>query len=232
MAFRDGIPTAAVEGYGHLEQYFRDVRAFFEVLNVRFSIPEYGVSLRPIGGNALFSNANSYLLSDDSSYPFYLWQPTWLGRFYLDPTTVPHGTDLSDCPMGEAGLIAFVWPWLGFNDAYLDDAAEPECWFGVCDPRPVDPQERAYATAEKIFQFFRLELTRRAEADGWTTGGFRGAEMGCDLQGTWHLRRVPLSQLTSYHQIEKNIIAPLGTKFHDLGKRDIALEVEDSVPTP
>ncbi|MGY3677569.1 hypothetical protein [Streptomyces sp. TE33382] len=71
MAFRDGVPTAAVEGYGQLEQYFRDVRAFFEVLNVRFSIPEYGVSLRPIGGKALFSNANSYLLSDDSSYPFY-----------------------------------------------------------------------------------------------------------------------------------------------------------------
>ncbi|MGY3677568.1 hypothetical protein [Streptomyces sp. TE33382] len=122
--------------------------------------------------------------------------------------------------MGEAGLIAFVWPWLGFNDAYLDDAGEPECWFGVCDPRPADPGERAYDVAEKIFQFFRLERTRRDEDDGWTTGGFRGAEIGCDLQGTWHLRRVPLSRLTSYHQIEKNIIAPLGSKFHELGKTD------------
>jgi hypothetical protein len=203
-----------------MEQYFRDVRAFFEVLSVRFSIPEYGVSLRPIGGQALFSNANSYLLSDDSSYPFYLWQPTWLGRFYLDPTTVPDGIDATDCPMDKARLLAFVWPWLGFNDAYLDDAPEPECWFGVCDPCPGNPQERAYDTAEKIFQYFRLERTREAETDGWTTGGFRGAAMGCDLTGHWYLRRVPLSQLTSYHRIETNIIAPLGHKFHELSKTD------------
>ncbi|MFD8600091.1 hypothetical protein ACFV1L_34330 [Kitasatospora sp. NPDC059646] len=220
MTFRHEVPAAAVDGYRALEQYFTDVRAFFEVLNVRFSIPEYGVSLKPIGGQALFSNANSYLLSDDSSYPFYLWLPTWLGRFYLDPTTVPPGVPGDDCPMGRARLMAFVWPWLGFNDAYLDDADEPECWFGVAEPRPSDPEERALDTAEKIFQFFRLERTKELESDGWTTGHFRGRDIGCDLRGHWFLRRVPLSRLTTYHEIEKHVIAPLGEQFHRMKTAD------------
>ncbi|MBG0831331.1 hypothetical protein HS041_26655 [Planomonospora sp. ID67723] len=215
MTFRHHTPSRAINGYRQMEEYFCDVRSFFEVLNVRFSIPEYGVGLQPIGGQALFSNANSYLLSDDSSYPFYLWLPTWLGRFYLDPTTVPPGTAVDDCPMGQARLLAFVWPWLGFNDAYLDDA-EPECWFGVCEPSPADLHEKAVVTAEKIFLYFRLERTRERETNGWTTGGFRGAEIGCDLQGRWFLRRVPLSELTTYHGIEKNVIAPLGELFHRL----------------
>jgi hypothetical protein len=213
MTFRRQVPIAAIDGYRGLEQYFCDVRAFFEVLNVRFSIPEYGVSLRALGGQALFSNANSYLLSDDSSYPFYLWLPTWLGRFYLDPTTVPPDTAVDDCPMERARLLAFVWPWLGFNDAYLDDAAEPECWFGVAEPRPVDPQERALTTAEKMFLYFRLERTREQESGGWTSGRFRGSDIGCDLRGHWFLRRVPLSRLTSYHEVEQNVIAPLGEQF-------------------
>ena len=84
-----------------------------------------------IAGNELFSNANSYLLSDDSSYPYYLWLPSWLGRFYIDADRIPEGRRADDVRTADARHIAFVWPWLGFNDAYVKDAGEPECWFGV-----------------------------------------------------------------------------------------------------
>ncbi|MFI1970563.1 hypothetical protein [Streptomyces cinnamoneus] len=216
MIFRKESLAAAPAAYAGLSEYFRDIRSFFEVLSVRFAIPEYGVRLRPIAGNELFSNANSYLLADDSSYPFYLWLPTWLGRFYIDPDRVPEGCSLDECPTADARLIAFVWPWLGFNDAYVQDAGEPECWFGVADPGPEDPDERVRTTAESLFNYFRVERTRDSEADGWTTGGFAGRDIGCNLTGRWHLRRVPMSSLTSYYEVERNVIRPLGEKFSEL----------------
>lgn len=88
MIFRQHVVDGAVGGYQAMSEYFRDIRAFFEVISVRFAIAEYGTRLAPVAGNELFSNANSYLLADDSSYPFYLWLPTWLGRFYVDPDRV------------------------------------------------------------------------------------------------------------------------------------------------
>ncbi|AZQ70538.1 hypothetical protein ABZ545_02890 [Streptomyces abikoensis] len=213
MIFRSDVLAQAPSAYDALSEYFRDIRAFYEVISVRFAIPEYGVRLTPVAGNELHSNANSYLLSDNSSYPFYLWLPTWLGRFYIDPESVPPDCSVDDCPTDKAGLIAFVWPWLGFNDAYVKDADGPECWFGVADPRPDDPHETVSTTATSLFNYFRVERTLDDEKDGWATGTFAGRDIGCNLTGRWHLRRAPMTALTSYYEVERNIIRPLGEKF-------------------
>jgi hypothetical protein len=216
MIFRAHVLGSVTNAYRDMSEYFRDIRSFFEVISVRLSIAEYGVRLRAIAGNELSSNANSYLLSDDSSYPYYLWLPTWLGCFYIDPDRLPAGTPIDDCPTAQARLIAFVWPWLGFNDAYVNDADQPECWFGVTIPRPGDPNERVHTTANTIFNHFRIERTCESETDGWLTGGFRRNEIGCDLHGHWYMRRAPLATLTSYYQVEQHIIRPLGEKFSEL----------------
>ncbi|MEV0445715.1 hypothetical protein AB0I84_45320 [Streptomyces spectabilis] len=218
MIFRKEIAAETADAYGTLAAYFQDVRSFFEVLSVRFSLPEYGVRLRPVAGNELFSNANSYLLSDDSSYPYYLWLPSWLGRFYIDADRIADGLRADDVSTAHARHIAFVWPWLGFNDAYVKDADEPECWFGVADPRPQDPHETVRTTAQSLFNHFRLEHTLDGAHEGWLTGHFTpDPAVGCNLTGRWHLRRVPLSALTSYYEVEKNLIGPLGEKFSALG---------------
>ncbi|MEU4745786.1 hypothetical protein AB0G02_35725 [Actinosynnema sp. NPDC023658] len=214
MIFREDVLSETGTAYRRLTEYYRDIRAFFEVLSVRFALPEYGVRLRPVAGNELFSNANTYLLSDDSAYPYYLWTPTWLGRSYVDAEQVGEGQAVDDLRTSRARLIAFVWPWLGFNDAYVDDAAQPECWFGVAQPEPEDEDETVRVTAQSLFNYFRLEKTFEAEAAGWLTGRFHSNPyIGCNLTGHWFLRRVPLSSLTSYYQVEKNVIRPLGEKF-------------------
>lgn len=220
MIFRKDVVAETAGAYDTLSAYFQDVRSFFEVLSVRFSLPEYGVRLRPIAGNELFSNANSYLLSDDTSYPYYLWLPSWLGRFYIDADRIPEGRRADDVSTAHARHIAFVWPWLGFNDAYVKDAAEPECWFGVADPKPQDAGETVRTTAQSLFNHFRLEHTLDGAHHGWLTGHFTpNAAIGCNLAGRWHLRRVPLSALTSYYEVEKNVIQPLGEKFSELAGR-------------
>lgn len=217
MIFREEVLAETATAYRQLTEYYRDIRAFFEVLSVRFALPEYGVRLRPVAGNELFSNANSYRLSDDSAYPYYLWTPTWLGRFYVDADHTPTGQDVDDLLTSRARLIAYVWPWLGFNDAYVDDAEHPECWIGVAEPNPEDEQETVRVTAQSLFNYFRLENTVEDEHDGWLVGGFRShLAIGCNLTGRWYLRRVPLATLTSYYQVEKNVIRPLGEKFAEL----------------
>jgi hypothetical protein len=223
MIFHEQGLGRAVEGYAAMTDYFQSLRSFFEVISVRFAMPEYGSCLSPVAGNELFSNANSYLLSDDSSYPYYLWLPTWMGRFYVDPARVPDNTPIDFCPTRDARLLAFVWPWLGFNDAFVDDAAEPECWFGVTEPAPDDDDEVVRTTAASVFNFFRVERTSEGEAgDGWLHGGFRRNAAGCNLDGRWYLRRVPLSQLTSYYAVEQKLIRPLGEKFNELARVEVS----------
>lgn len=217
MIFREEVLVDTAGAYERLTEYYRDIRTFFEVLSVRFALPEYGVRLRPLAGNELFSNANSYLLSDDSAYPYYLWTPTWLGRFYIDADDVPDGQNTDDVLTSRTRLIAYVWPWLGFNDAYVNDAGQPECWIGVAVPEPEDGNEAVRATAQSLFNYFRLENTLEADVDGWLTGGFRShLAIGCNLTGRWFLRRVPLATLTSYYQVEQNVIRPLCEKFAEL----------------
>jgi hypothetical protein len=216
MAFRKQVLSQVVDSYANFSDFHKDLRSFFEIISVRFAIEEYGVSLKCVAGNKLFSNASGYLLSDDSSYPFYLWLPSWLGRFYVDPTKVPPGTAIDDCPVKEVKRVAFIWTWLGFNDAYVSDAENPECWFGVAEPMPDNPEERVYDIADTIWKYFRIERTCEGEADGWLNGRFLKNQIGCSLNGRWFMRRVPLAELTSFYQIEKHVVRPLGEKFHEL----------------
>lgn len=215
--FRESVLKDVVSSYRNLAEYFRDVRAAFEFINVRLAIPEYGTRLRPIGGNRLHSNSNAYMLYDDSDYPFYLWLPSWLGRFYVDPDCVPDGVPIDECLMSDARRIAFVWPWLGLDDAYVEDAPAPECWVGVAEPRPADPNQRVVSTADMIFKHFRIERNSELD-DGWVKGQFEPNKIGCNLQGQWFVRRMPLSVLKSYYEIEQNVIRPLGERFTSLGR--------------
>lgn len=216
MSFRKQVLSDLSGSYANFSEHHKDIRSFFEIIGVRFAIREYGVSLKPVAGNKLFSNASGYLLSDDSSYPFYLWLPSWLGRFYVDPLHVPAGTSVDACTARDTRFMAFIWIWLGFNDAYVNDAEGPECWFGVAEPRPEDPSESVAVTADKVWKYFRIERTSQGESDGWLSGGFQKNPIGCDLNGRWSMRRVPLEKLSSYYQIEKHVIRPLGEKFHEL----------------
>jgi hypothetical protein len=221
MAFRKQVLSQLTSSYDNFSEHYKDVRAFFEIIKVRFSIEEYGVKLACIDGNRLFSNTNGYMLSDDSSYPFYLWQPSWLGRFYVDAARVPAGVAADDCRSQDVGPIGFIWTWMGFNDAYVNDAGQPECWFGVADPRPDNPAERMYDVASTIWKFFRVERTCEGESDGWLTGHFLKNDIGCNLNGHWHMRRVPLSELSSFYQVEKCVVRPLGEKFAELAARAV-----------
>ena len=214
---RESVLKDVVPSYRNLSEYFRDVRALFEFINVRLAIPEYGTRLRPIGGNRLHANANAYMLYDDSEYPFYLWLPSWLGRFYINPDCVPDGVAIDECLMSDAGRIAFVWPWLGLDDAYVKDAPAPECWVGVAEPQPTDPNQRVVSTADMIFKHFRIEHNSEFDGDGWVQGKFQPNRIGCNLQGQWFVRRTPLSVLNSYYEVEQNVIRPLGELFSSLG---------------
>jgi len=231
MAFRTQVLNQLTSSYDNFTEHYKDVRAFFEIIKVRFSIEEYGVRLACLDGNRLFSNTNGYMLSDDSSYPFYLWQPSWLGRFYVDAGRVPTGVAVDDCRSQDVGPIAFIWTWLGFNDAYVSDAGQPECWFGVADPRPDYPAERAYDIASTIWKFFRVERTCEGEAEGWLTGPFLKNSVGCTLNGRWSMRRVPLAELTSFYQVEKHVVRPLGEKFTEVAGRAASPVVRAVAPS-
>jgi hypothetical protein len=111
--------------------------------------------------------------------------------------------------------MAFVWTWIGLDDAYVDNAPKPECWFGVARLTDMDT-DSTDEIASKIWRFFRFEWTMEVEIDGWLRGSFQQNTIGCNLAGGWYLRRVTLCQLASYYEVEKLIVRPLSEKFHDL----------------
>lgn len=212
MAFDSCNVNQVGQGYDILSRYLKSVRFLFEIIDVRFRIPEYGHRLGCLAGNRLFSNASGYLLNDDSPYPFYLWLPSWLGRFYVDPDKLPPGQPLDDCLARDAGAIAFIWTWMGFNDAYVADSA-PECWFGVARPLAADGALRVIDIADMIWKCFRVERNATGEEDGWLMGTFHRNAIGCEIEGDWSLRRVPLAGLTSFYAVESAVIRPLGERF-------------------
>ncbi len=210
--FRNDNLDRLADAHKSISDYYRGVRELLQVIDTRFRMPEYGVELAPVGGSQLHSNANSYLLADDSSYPFYLWLPSWFGRFYVNSASISQHTSTKPLATDGAGPLAFIWPWLGIHDAYLPDPEGPECWIGVTLPKCEDPDQDIETTADAIFKYFRLARTKENEIDGWTFGNL----LGPGLSGTWYLRRVPLSTLTSYYEIERNIVQPVAEKFAEL----------------
>jgi hypothetical protein len=216
MAFRKHVVDGVKDACSHVEEYYKDIRAFYEVVDIRFRLEEYGIQLQSIGHNQLFSNASGYKLVDDSPYPFYLWLPSWIGRFYIDPRFLRPGISIDDCSSADVPHIAFIWTWLGMNDAYVANAAGPECWFGVAEPKAESPRESVWTMADMIWKHFRVETTSNGESDGWLTGELHKNRIGCSISGRWFLRRLPLSDLSSFYQIEKLVIRPLGRKMCQL----------------
>lgn len=199
----------------NLESFYKDLRSLFEFVETRFKIPEYGSALQSINKHEFHSNASGFKLSDDSDYPYYLWIPAWLGRFYV--TAPPAGTPANaPCPESSmAATISFVWVWHGSGDAYVEDQYEAECWIGVARPLSGDPGNSLDDLALTIFQQFRLERnSTETDEDGWIQGKFHANQIGCDLTGDWSIQRIPLREMQTYYQIEKRLIKPLAERHH------------------
>lgn len=198
-----------------LENYYKDIRALFEFIEIRFRLDEYGVKLKSLSDNELFSNASGFKLSDDSDYPFYLWIPSWLGRFYCEPN---FGNEiLGNSKIGDVQVLSFVWLWHGSGDAYVNDTNTPECWIGVTAPESDNDNETVYEVADTIFKQFRVERTSiEKQGDGWIHGQFQPNSIGCNLSGEWFLKRVPMSELLTFYQIEQSIVKSIGEKHHEL----------------
>jgi hypothetical protein len=208
------------KAYSITNSYYKELRSLFEMVDIRFRIPEYGVTLKAIPQNRLFSNASGYLLSDDNPYPYYLWLPSWLGRFYLDPSLIRADVRPEDTSIKDLRHLAFVWTWLGCGDAYVVDRDQPECWIGVTSLDSETPSKTVAEVALQIWNYFRLETTCTGEQHGWLTGRFHPNAIGSDLSGTWFLRRFPLANLSTYYQVEKWVICPLGRKFVTVSNQD------------
>lgn len=196
--------NGAIEG---LENYYAEIRAMFDFIETRFKIPEYGCALESIEQHDLFSNASGFKLSDDSDYPYYLWVPSWLGRFYVSRPGKKKSAD----------PLSFIWVWSGSGDAYVQDTFDPECWIGVTAPEDAGGRRPVGRIATTIFQQFRLERNGTdtdTDADGWINGRFHANDIGCDITGAWSIQRVPLRDLQTYYQIEKRVIRPLAEKHH------------------
>lgn len=224
MTFRKEVAEQAAAGYRNISAYFADVRSFYEVLAVRLAAGEYGVSLASVDHQHLFSSSDSYALSDGigtkaalnpGGCPSYIWFPTWLGSFYIDEKHGPVPEIAAWRACDDAALMAFVWIWIGMDDAYVADSGMPECWFGAVRVKAGET-DSAEIIARKIWRFFRVEWTTTAELDDWLTGSFHQNGIGCDLDGLWYMRRIPLSGLSSYYLVEKQLIRPLCEKYHHL----------------
>jgi len=200
-----------------LENYYKDLRAFFEFVEIRFRLDEYGVKLKSISENRFFSNDSGFKLSDDSDYPFYLWIPSWLGRFYCEPDLSDTDQALSDYKLDSAKVISFIWLWHGSGDAYVNDQNRPECWVGVAAPKTNDKEETLGQVADTIFKQFRVERTSiKEQDDGWIKGQFRPNSIGCNLTGNWYLKRIPMDELLTFYQIEQSVVKSIGEKHHEL----------------
>ena len=63
--------------------------------------------------------------------------------------------------------------WLGARDEYVKDTEEPECWVGVIEPKPTDPELPLSEVADNIWKCIRVEKDAEKESDGWIYGRFR-----------------------------------------------------------
>jgi hypothetical protein len=218
MVFRSETTARLIDSYGDVCAYFADVRSFFEVVETRIRTGEYGVRLRSVNGDCLFSSSTGHRVSDrddgehdTGACPAYVWFPTWLGGFYSADRRDADGVAISP-PDSDVTLLAFVWTWIGRDDAHVLDAPGPECWVGIAQLHD-ERAELAQSLAMKIWRFFRFEWTRDEVVDGWLTGGFHRNSIGCDLTGRWYLQRHQLTALSSYYQVENLVVRPLAETF-------------------
>ena len=224
MVFTRNATDNAIDGYRSISAYFADVRSFYEVIAARLAAGEYGISLVSVQRQQLFASTDSYSLAeatsgrppgDPGACPAYIWFPTWLGAFYMDPGRFPGSGIAGDYSPGSDIVMAFVWIWIGLDDAYVADAPEPQCWFGVTKLNR-NGADSAHQAATKVWRFFRVEWTKEDDVEGWMTGRFQKNSIGCDLDGAWYLRRTGISALASYYSIEKLVVRPLAEKYAEL----------------
>lgn len=199
------------ESIENLDEFYKDLRALYEFAELRMGMPEYGLALRSVRPDQLFANASGFKLSDEGDYPFYLWNPSWIGQFYIaDPGPGRNGRN------GEAhahDALSFVWVWTGGGDAYVMDSGQPECWIGVFRPEQRFHLEDALGMGDSLFKHFRVEhQTIERAPDGWIEGALEPNPIGCRLRGDWSIRRLPLADLTTFYQIETLVVRPLVTK--------------------
>lgn len=210
MVFNDDVAARVLDGYGVVRSYFADLRRFYEVVSTRLAAGEHGAKLETVTGNRrLFSSVDSYRLPEDSArsdpggpecLPAYIWFPTWLGAFY--------GSRSDTAAFGNP--LAFVWTWMGVDDAFVKPVNIPECWIGVASYAECQDAEDA---ALRTWRSFRLESTLETERNQWLTGCFDKDVRNSNLRGRWNLRRIPVASLSSFYEIEKRIIQPLTERF-------------------
>lgn len=203
-----------VDGYWQVAGYHRQLQVFYQFLDVQFKTQEYAVKLEPMRYSKLFTMSEDYNI--DAVYPVYIWLPQWYGRFYVNSMSIPADMASEDCPLEQAKYLAFVWNWIGFNDPYVPDTTEPECWFGITKPETENASDRLENVAQIIWDHLRIKLTDEETSDGWLKGHYNDDKPKCSVSGWWLLKRLPLSQLADSYQVEQLLVRPICEKYNEL----------------
>ncbi|NER38602.1 MAG: hypothetical protein F6J93_32395 [Oscillatoria sp. SIO1A7] len=218
---KDTIMDRAAESYKVMLAYQDWVENMFRTLDNKLALGENGKKLLPMRKNKLFVTPNDYVLYNYALYNgqelYNTWLPPWVGRFYVDVDCLrKDDTPIDDYPAKQLQYIAFVWTWLGAKDEYVADTEEPECWIGVVEPKPNDPEIRVYDVAASIWASIRIEKATKKESEGWILGRFYPNNFSSELNGFWQVRRFPLKDVSSIYQTYQLIVNPLTEKLAQL----------------
>lgn len=211
----------ALEHYKGMLLYYQYLEHLFEVLDRRLEYGGNGKRLLPISYKRIFTNSNNYALYSHREYPGEIWLPPWHGRFYIDAGCLAEPTDynhIDDCPISQIKYLAFVWIWLGCNDAYIADKEQPECWLGITEPEPIDPTTRIYEVANMIWKFIRVEQTTEKQNDQWIKGKFCSNNSNSHLKGCWKVKRFLLQDLSNMYGIQQFVVSPLIEAFNQMAQ--------------
>lgn len=219
---RKDIMEQITASYKVMLAYHQQIGSLFKVLDNRFASEQNTKKLLPISANKLFAVCDyQYMFLDNYSLlnhqiPYDSGLPFWLGRFYINADCLVGDTPIDDYPAKQVQHLAFVWTWIGCDDPNLVDANEPECWIAIVDPQPTNPETRIYDVAEMVWKWIRIETTTEQEKDGWIFGRFYPHEFGCELNGSWQVKRFPLQDISSLYQIYQLIVNPLTERITQL----------------
>ncbi|MEM9213390.1 MAG: hypothetical protein AAGD25_03500 [Cyanobacteria bacterium P01_F01_bin.150] len=206
--------------YEKILLYHQYLKHLFITLDCRLEYGDNGKRLLPLSYKRLFANSSDYALHSDRERPGELWLPPWHGRFYVDADCLEDQANvlsIDDYPATQIEYLAFIWTWIGCNDAYVMDQEQPECWLGIVKPQPVEPVPSIYDVANMIWKFIRVEKDAIEEQDkGWIKGRFYPNHMGSKLNGYWKVKRLPLSKLSNIHGIQQLVVSCLTEEFRAL----------------
>ena len=225
---RKDIIEATTQSYKVLLAYHQQIGSLFKVLDNCFASQQNVKQLLPISPNQLFSVCNyKYMFLDNYTLmnhkvPYDSGLPFWLGRFYINTDDLIDNLSPDDHLAKQVQHMAFVWTWVGCDDPNLADADEPECWIAIVDPKPTNPETRTFDVAEMIWKWIRIETTTENESNGWISGRFYPHDFGCELNGSWEVKRFPLKNISSIYKINQLIVHPLTKKL-------IKLQEEESI---